>query len=471
MRRRWGLFIGALLMLAATVAVRLPGFASSRHIDFDEGVYGVSVLAMRDGFLPFREVFSSQGPLFLPLLGLFDLIGLRQFRAVRLGMLLTAVLFTVGVYLIARRATGDGGMFPSLVAAAVVGTSAAGVAAAGPIHSDGIALAFGVWALVALLAGDRLGRWQPLVVGLLVGAGMAVKSGFLLPVAVAVAWWFGRRGEWKRLGIAALSAAALGLAVTLPWGLGNVWDQFVAFQLEAPRDRVPWPNVRDSIGRLWGRDAIFLLFGGVGLATLLVRLVRRRWPPGDRSVQWAVVVWLVATLAFLILGTELERGSYRFLVFAIAPAMVAYAIVRPPHLVTALALGVAVLLVPLHIDGADRFLKVQRLNSTPAAIVAELERLPEEALVISDDPGLAWVAGRRPPPDLVDTSWARIVSGNLTANDIIAGAAEDGVCAVLFSSGRFDRLGPSLPRRLAGYELAMEWVDRHRLYVREGCAG
>ena len=37
-----------------------------RHLTFDDGVYGASAVAMRAGGQPFRDVFSSQGPLFLP---------------------------------------------------------------------------------------------------------------------------------------------------------------------------------------------------------------------------------------------------------------------------------------------------------------------------------------------------------------------------------------------------------------------
>src|SRR5947209_3166326 len=55
------LVAGALVLL--TVALRLPAFLSSRHLVFDDGTYGVSVLDMRHGLAPYRGVFSAQGPL------------------------------------------------------------------------------------------------------------------------------------------------------------------------------------------------------------------------------------------------------------------------------------------------------------------------------------------------------------------------------------------------------------------------
>ena len=55
--------------------LRLPNVVSRAPIGYDDGVYLSSVVAMRHGELPFRDVFSSQGPAFLPLLWLGDLAG------------------------------------------------------------------------------------------------------------------------------------------------------------------------------------------------------------------------------------------------------------------------------------------------------------------------------------------------------------------------------------------------------------
>ena len=467
MWRRARIWVGLGATLAVTVAIRLPTLLSARYVDFDEGVYGVSVLAMRDGGEPFRDVFSSQGPLFLPMLWLFDVAGLRHFQAVRLGMILTALAFTLGVYVIARRVAGEGGTLVALVAAAVVGTAGAGVSAAGVIHSDGLALAFSVWAVAVALGAGSMGRWRCVVVGLLLGASAAVKSAFVVPAAVAVLWHYARRREWRDLGIAAGCAALLGLAVSLPWGLGNVWDQFVVFQLEAPRDRAWWPNITGSASRLWDRDPIFLLFAAVGLIGLAVRLVRRRWPAGDRSAYPVILVWLAATVALLVFGLELDRGSYRFLVFLMVPAMVAFAAIRPP--LVAVAVLAALLLVPMHLDGYSAVLKRQHLTSIHRDVVARLDALPVGANVVTDNPGLAWVAGRHPPPRLVDPSWARILSGNLEADAVLAGTAQDDVCAVLFYTHRFDYLDRNLPEKLVGYTLVMDWDEGRRLYVKDAC--
>src|SRR5690349_9900476 len=100
-RRSWYLDAGLLGLLA--LVVRLPALFASRALTFDEGVYGSAVLAMRDGARPFREIFSSQGPLQLPLLWLADLVGFRTLDAPRLLTVASGVVVTVATYAIARR--------------------------------------------------------------------------------------------------------------------------------------------------------------------------------------------------------------------------------------------------------------------------------------------------------------------------------------------------------------------------------
>ena len=93
------------LLAGATVALRLPAYLASAHLTFDDGVFGASAVAMRAGYQPYREVFSSQGPLFLPLVWVFDLLGFRTANAPRL-LSLAAALVLVGGHL-RRRPGGD----------------------------------------------------------------------------------------------------------------------------------------------------------------------------------------------------------------------------------------------------------------------------------------------------------------------------------------------------------------------------
>src|SRR5712692_10500707 len=100
-RRTWRL--DAAVLAAAAVVLRIPAFVASRHLTYDDGFFGLSALEMRHGVVPFRELFSPEGPLHLPLLFVADLVGVRTTNAPRLLPLLAGAVVTVGTYAAGRR--------------------------------------------------------------------------------------------------------------------------------------------------------------------------------------------------------------------------------------------------------------------------------------------------------------------------------------------------------------------------------
>src|SRR6476659_2566480 len=92
----------ALVLAIATVVIRIPAFFAEKSLVFDDGVFASSARAMRNGELPFRDIFSSQGPVFLPLAWVADLVGLRTMDAPRLLAVASGVLLTVAAYSCAR---------------------------------------------------------------------------------------------------------------------------------------------------------------------------------------------------------------------------------------------------------------------------------------------------------------------------------------------------------------------------------
>jgi hypothetical protein len=96
--------------------------------------------------------------------------------------------------------------------------------------------------------------------------------------------------------------------------------------------------------------------------------------------------------------------------------------------------------------------------------------MPTEAMVVTDDPGLAWQAQRDVPPGLTDPSNARIAAGYLTADDLIAALDRPEVCAYLEWSSRFQVFADDVNRAVAGWtvELSDGWGGRLR--VRPDCA-
>src|SRR5688572_28483964 len=106
--------------VSAALLLRLPTALSTVPLTYDDGVYRASAGAMRVGGLPFRDVFSSQGPAFLPLLWAADTVGLRTSWSPRLLPLAAAVVLVVVVHRFARPISDRWG---AALAALLVATS------------------------------------------------------------------------------------------------------------------------------------------------------------------------------------------------------------------------------------------------------------------------------------------------------------------------------------------------------------
>jgi hypothetical protein len=453
--------------VAGAVVLRLPALLAARHLSFDDGVYGASAVAMRSGDMPFRQVFSSQGPLFLPLVWLADLAGLRTLDAPRLLALAAGAGLVAATWAAARLLSLSIGR--ALLATGLVATSGSVLWVTGPLTSDGPALALATAAVALALAYRRSPSARlALAAGLCLGASLSVKSllaGAAVPVGLALL------PNRRHLGTAVAGAALVGIVTALPWGLGAVWDQAFRYHLEAAGSRTPLANLGKVAATLAGRDLPLLVGAvGVGLAALLLRRPGR---PSRTGTGTALVgAWLVATMAILALEHPLWRNHVAHLVPAVA-LLVAAGANRLPDVRRSLplALGVGVLLagiVPSHLLHNAGILLPPAPPQAEAAARRDLASLPADAWAISDEPGLVWRAGRRTPSDLVDTSVLRLDSGRITAGSLARAAAEPQVCGLLVWSPRFGRL-VDLPARLDGYRVAARYGGPRALYVKEGC--
>ena len=173
----------ALILAVATVVIRLPAFFAEKSLVFDDGVFASSARAMRNGELPFRDVFSSQGPVFLPLVWVADLVGFRTMDAPRLLAVAAGVLLTIAVYSCARHVTTRGN---ALLAAGLVTTSGSVLWVTAPVNADGPSLALSVLAIALALryrAHPRLvtAAWM----GLAAGAAVSIKALSVPAVVIA----------------------------------------------------------------------------------------------------------------------------------------------------------------------------------------------------------------------------------------------------------------------------------------------
>jgi 4-amino-4-deoxy-L-arabinose transferase-like glycosyltransferase len=481
---RWRL--DAIVLALGAAVLRVPALLSSKPLVFDDGQYGAAAVAMRAGALPFREVFSSQGPLFLPLVFVFDLLGGRTLDAPRLLTVASGIAVTLAVYAAGRELTDRRG---ALLAAALVACSGSVWWTTGPLTSDGPGAALACVTFAVALGYSRAPTLRrALAIGVLAGAAFAIKSLLVVPALVAVALLLVARRRSGDVAAACLAAAALLVVVTVPWGVHNVVEQSVSYHTDAAGRRHVWANLHKTFDTARDRDApvlgALLLAGAAAAFAARRRSSHRRvgtlGPSYDDQVSQprtggrseraasasaAVMVWAGLALVVLAVETPMWRNHLVHLVPAVALLAAMY---RPPWAV----LGVAALvLVPYHVAHVHDLWAPPPFRGGEAVVVHQLKALPGAAQAISDDPGLVWRSGHATPPDFVDASILRIQSTRagirITGATVAEGATRREVCAVVIWSSRFGGFR-DLPQRLqrAGYEQASSFPRGRALWTR-----
>lgn len=488
--------VAGLALLA--LVVRIPAYLADKGLTFDDGVFASSAIAMRDGGVPFRDVFSSQGPLFLPLVALGDAVGMRTLDSPRVLAVLSGVVAVVATYWTALRLTDRVG---AVLAGGLLAVSGGLAWVTGPLAADGPALAFASITMgLTLRHRDTPTLWRAGLVGAALGAVLSTKS-LEAPIVVPVALVLlapvvsaARRRAVDTTGllhgvVAGVAAVGVFLVVTVPFGFADVWDQSVVYRTDAASERDIPATAGKLLSTLWDRDLALLLVAAVALVcgvlarrrTGVARTVvvdhdvtwasHRRWA-ADGTSDWSPsgrllsVTWLAVTLAWLVLVVS---PLWRPHVAAVSiPMVLVIGLYRPPLRPLVVAAVVAMPLVVWQLDG---LLVTGGYEGTEAQLVAALEQLPEGAWVISDEPGVVWRAGRRTTDDLVDPSMLRRQQDRYTADSLALAAQDPQVCAFIRISdqrfGYFDGLPDQLEAQ--GYVADPDVGDGDVLYVRSDC--
>jgi len=450
----------AVLVLVAVV-IRLPLFFSGRSLVFDDGQYGVSVVDMRHGFAPYTRVFSSQGPLHYPLLYAGDLLGLRTLDAPRVTPLLAGVAATLGVWVIARRLGSTPGV--ALVAGLLVATTGTMLWTTGQVTGDGIAMAIMVWAVwAAVFYRDAPSVGRAVLVGVLVGCALAVKP-LVGAALVPIAWWMWSARRWRDMLVALGAAIVVWFATALPWGLGRVYDQSIAYHLgKGPEYSKPF-----QLGKLTSllveRDGIIVMAAALGLVAIVVVGVAGLRTRTDDAV--IIGVWIAAA-AFVCVFEKALFANH--LVTVVIPLALLFAVRPPPLRWLAWAL---VVLVPWTIVNISNLLWPGPYRGTEAALMHDLRALPRGVRAMSDDPQYVWRAGLSTPRMLNDVSKMRIDQHDLTTTKALAAAIDPKNCAVVIWTFRFGSLLPGFREGLAaeGYTKAKEYAPFRELWLRPPC--
>ena len=466
-RRAW--WIDAAVLAAIAILVRIPAFVASRHLTYDDGFFGLSAIEMRDGVVPFRDLFSPQGPLHLPLLYVADLVGLRTANAPRVLPLVAGAAVTVVTYAAGRRITSRYG---AIVAALLVTTSGSILWTTAGIASDGPALAFAIGAVVVSFGyAQTPSSSRAVAAGALFGAGVVAKA-LAGPAGLAVALLLLSRRRPRDLAYAAGAAVVVVLGAALPWGLGRVWDQSVVYNRDASRVTSYPGAVTKALHTLVDRDPIVLV--AAGLAVVMLVLARIGWvrvagsdSPANEPLLFrpasVLALWLAAQFALLVYEPAFWRPHVAFL---IAPLALLVALRPPP--VIALVIGAAVVM-PSYWSNVHSMLWPDPYSRAEQAAVDALHGLPAGSLAISDEPGLLWRADRLTVPYFDDSSIKRIEEGQITAVKLQNAAARPNVCGVLVWTSRYGNLdlGPRLAQ--VGYEVTARYGGPRVLYERRAC--
>ncbi|HEU5305846.1 MAG TPA: glycosyltransferase family 39 protein, partial [Acidimicrobiia bacterium] len=268
----------ALILALATVVIRLPAFFASKSLVFDDGVFASSARAMRNGQVPFRDIFSSQGPVFLPLLWVADLVGLRTMDAPRLLSVAAGVLLAIAVYACARHVTTRAN---ALLAAGLVTTSGSILWVTVPVNADGPSLALSVLAVALALRYRDDPRLRTAVwMGLAAGGAISIKA--LSVPAVVIAGLIVLLAQWPRrtgvrdAAIAAAIAIAVYVVTALPFGISDVWQQSYSYHQDSRRVNTHTGALQKVLDTLWDRDKLVLVALALALITFVVRFVVRR---------------------------------------------------------------------------------------------------------------------------------------------------------------------------------------------------
>jgi hypothetical protein len=466
----------ALVVALLALALRLWPLGGAAT-DYDEGVYWQSLRALAAGHPLFREVFSSQPPLFLLGLYPFYLVLGQSLVAARLAVVLYSLAGLAAIYFAARAIAGR---WAGLAACTLLAVDPLYLRVSHTLQAEAPALAFQL-ACVALAAeaarrparSDRRRRWLAAASGATLGLGIMVKLFdvvALLPALLYLATplyaaFAGRDGSIRRperdallararlilpdVGLFLAGMLAALLVVLLPFigSWGALYDQVVRFHLAAASaaDR----GLDYNVGLLLHTGEVYpLLFAAVIAGVIAIR-----------SRSWIVVpsgLWFLASLALLLRQQPLFDHHIALLMpplalMAGASASLALAqryrggVSARPHsyisVRSTVQVALIVVLTMLLVSASDDLAAAQPISGDQRLLSTALERLTVPGdVVVSDDQYVAGLADRDVVPQLVDTSEVRIATGELTTRQIEAIITQSDARVVLFASGRFDRL-------------------------------
>jgi len=430
--------LAALLSLTGVAALAF-GRGLRAGTVFDEGVYLASLDALEHGQKLGSEVFASQAPGFYALLETERAIFGGSVVAMRVAMLVLALVGCIAAYYVGRCIAGPLGGF---LAMALMATSSSVENEAVRVRADMPSVALSLMAIAgALFAAKRRGGAGLLAAMFAGGALAAAISVKLLAVAAVVpVLAIVLRGPGRPLA-AALGAGAGGVVAALvafdASVLGPLWNDVVRFHLKAESAHIYGAptdfrgNVAKVVGAVAGFHGLLspfpwlVLVGGAG--TLLA------WRRRQLLAALPLWLWATASGAILVLHKPLWAHDVVPLSVSLAVASglgIATLMVQSRLVPRVVAAGCVLLVAVTIAHDVQQTTGGESPGIKWAATVLRT-RTPPGSEVVSDLPIIPFLADRRQPGTLVDTSWTRLGSGWLTEAEVLRTIDRHHVSAVI----------------------------------------
>ena len=427
------------LILAAAAAVYVRSIHSATA--YDEGNYLASLDALRHGQHLGSDVFLDQPPgWYLLLQGVGATFG-NTVTGVRTGMLVIALLGLVAAWAAARAL---GGPLAGLAAAAVLAIAPPYPTLAATVESDPPATVLALASIAIALYASR-SPWLWAASGAVFALAVSVKL-FAVVAALPLAALALRHRRVQEAAYLAggFAVVVVAFAVGYRHVLHQIWRGVFGAHLEAVAGHQP--GGESNLSRVLRVPDLHTPFGWIavaGIAGALFWLVRRR-PLG----LWPLWLFTLGAAAFTLTMRPLLDHHLVLLSTALAvPAGAAAALSLERIRSWTLLLLVAFVCAGLYQEHhrLARNAAPERPDYVWAARVVEHNTSPDE-LVVSDIPSIPYLAHRREPGQLIDTSIARIIDEYLSPAGVLREIQRSGARVVVV--GRNFRSKPAIIRGL-----------------------
>ncbi|MCC7372238.1 MAG: glycosyltransferase family 39 protein [Chloroflexi bacterium] len=390
---------GALLVLLAAAAARLPGLGYS-ELQGDETEMVLRATGVIQGFSD-ALFYHGKGPGEIVVLALpYGLAQILSEDAARLPYALAGIVGALAFSLVARRLLGEAG---GVAAGLLIAVNGYFVAFSRITQYQSLVLLLGMLALLCAVLWSRGGsRVWPLLAGALAGAGVLAHYDalFVLPaIAVVVLWRTGWRGL---LDIDALRpwlyGAAAGLAVLAVFFVPYVDSPLFSLVTDRVNDRVGAGAIRNNLGSIVASATLYLgtafplLVAALALLGLSGLIARPSGTPPARvwllGLVWALLPLAVSAFVARKPGTHVHVATSGMMLLAAAGFATAWAALASRRAVTlgtgealtgllprflllgGLLGGVALVgayLVPVYLRTAAEVVRENRVESLPLA--------------------------------------------------------------------------------------------------------